>query len=609
MCKYSNDIRNNGFAIIIFLYAFISVVTIVLLVCFSYYYIKRVEMKNKLNDQVNIMKSIDHYIQRKKESVQIMLGNVYRNQQLAATVSYLLKYSYEDYIAYRLDQFSSSTNGSSQGLDFFKDRLKDDPDIENIILYSSEKEFLFVYYQNNWSKLIETNKGRSFVPDAMSLPSNGISASNEWVRQAIGQSNSRLFAVESAINDMATYKLVGELHVYFNSDAISRALSSYNDSAKGYFLVLTPDGTVLFDSSGQFYGKPFPYANEFVSSTGTGSLDPEVYVSTLHSANSDYIVVNVTSKAELASSTRELVNLIVLLGILCVLLTFIPSAFVIKFAKRIHRITRSMRRVETGDMSVRIQDNKEDELGQISRGFNDMMDKLARHIDRVYKAEILQKQNELKALQARVHPHFLYNTLEVIRMRAVSLGAHDISDMIYNLAGLFKSFVKSMDVVRLQEELEHCRKYLELFRIRYRDKFQYEIHADQAVRQLIVAGMSLQPLIENYIVHGLWPDRRDNTISISADRYEDELRIVIKDNGRGIDREKLQQIRQRLRMPEDESKTGSFGIRSVNEKLQLMYGKQYGLTIDSEPGAGTCITVRFPAIERSEETDVPRLSG
>ncbi|WP_204604717.1 histidine kinase [Cohnella boryungensis] len=607
---YRNYVRNNWFVKLILVYAGIAVLTIATLSYFAYVSLAKSIVDNKLDDQKNAMKSVDQFIESKYDAVQLMLQSIYRDQQLSDNVSYLLKNSYENYVSYRLDKFVNSANGVSKGLDFFKDRLEDDPDIENIILYSAEKQFLFVNDQHNLSKLVETKAARSYVPDAMILPNMDISTPNEWVRKAIGQWKPELIAVQSVINDMATYKMAGQLIVYYNSEAVTRALANYGESLPGYILALTPDGKVLFDSSGQYYGDLYPYASRIYGADGSAALDQDAYVSMLNAKHPGYVVVGIVPKAELAAYTQDLMRLIILIAIAGIFVAIlIPSIFVLNFAKRVNRIIRSMRKVETGDMTVRIQDAREDELGQISRGFNDMLDELTRYIERVYKAEISQKQTELSALQARIHPHFLYNTLEVIRMRAVSQGVHDVGDMIYSLAGLFKSFVQSQAVVTLQEELDNCRKYLELFRIRYKDKFQYAFHADSELHGLEVAKMSLQPLIENYIVHGLRTDRDDNRIEISIVREEDRVRIDVRDNGNGIAKSRLEEIRQVLRFPEIVNEKASFGLRSVNERLQLMHGKPFGVEIDSEPGQGTSVTVWFPAKEWRENTNVSRLSG
>ena len=121
-----------------------------------------------------------------------------------------------------------------------------------------------------------------------------------------------------------------------------------------------------------------------------------------------------------------------------------------------------------------------------------MLDELSRYIDKVYKAEINQKNAELSALQARINPHFLYNTLEVIRMRALSQGAQDVGDMIYSLSMLFKNIVQHKSHYTLKDELEACRLYLELFRIRYKDKYIYKMHCEEQIKHVPMMKMSLR---------------------------------------------------------------------------------------------------------------------
>lgn len=161
--------------------------------------------------------------------------------------------------------------------------------------------------------------------------------------------------------------------------------------------------------------------------------------------------------------------------------------FISSFAKRTHRIIRFTRKVKNGDLNARISDSREDELGQIAKSFNDMLDELNQYIDKVFKAEIKQKRTEIATLEARVNPHFLYNTLEVIRMRAVSSGAKDVGDMIYSLSVLFKSYVRPKARYTFKDELEACKMYLELFRIRYTDRFAYTIECEKELENFLGA--------------------------------------------------------------------------------------------------------------------------
>ncbi|CAH1200569.1 hypothetical protein PAECIP111893_01457 [Paenibacillus plantiphilus] len=597
---YQNYISNNFFVKLILIFSIITVLTIVTLSYFTFQTMSESMIQNELNKQRDAMESVNRYVNNKYESVQLMLQDVYRNPKLSENVTYLLKYSFQEYVMHRLDQFSSSSS-TLTGLDYFKNLIADDPDIANIIFYSSEKQFLYVNSQQGLTKLIYTNASRSFVPDAMALQNPGVSLPNYWVRQSINQWEPKLYSVQSTINDMGTLKSVGQLIVYFNSERIKSVISGNVGNYHGYILVLASDGKVVFDSSDQYYGSIYPYADKLNTLTGSGVLQEDSYITTLASpGNSGYLVVGIAPKSEVAKTYKSLQRLIILISTACILVAvIIPSLFVINFAKRTNKIIRSMRKVETGDMTVRIQDTKGDELGQISRGFNEMLGELTRYIERVYKAEIKQKHTEMTAMQARINPHFLYNTLEVIRMRAISQGITDVSEMIYSLAMLFKSFVQQQTVVTLREEMENCSRYLELFRIRYKDKFSYSLHYDRELAERKMIKMSLQPLVENYIVHGMRTDGTDNEITVCAVGEADVIRVTIQDNGIGIPQGRLEEIKRSLDLPETEEEESSLGLRSVNERLKLMYGKEYGVEITSQPAIGTTVTLWFPYSEGS----------
>lgn len=182
-------------------------------------------------------------------------------------------------------------------------------------------------------------------------------------------------------------------------------------------------------------------------------------------------------------------------------------------------------------------------------------------------------------------------------MRAVSQGARDVGEMIYSLSVLFKSFVQPKGENTLKDELETSRLYLELFRIRYKDKLSYEIICDESLASRKIMRMALQPIIENYVVHGLQPKRADNRIVITIEQLEGRVRIQAEDNGIGIEPERLESIREAMDSLEETGE--SFGLRSVHERLKLLYGTDYGLVIESTPGEGTIVTLEFPDIEEA----------
>ncbi|WP_308638289.1 sensor histidine kinase [Paenibacillus silvisoli] len=603
---YAKYVQNKLFSRMILLFAFITVTTIIAFSYLMYNFMSQSIIRSELDKQMKAMESVDNYLGGKYESAQTVITDVLSDNALNGSVTYLLRHPIEQYVKYRLDHFDvSGAKTSGDSIEYFRKRIEADPDIQNLILYSDEEQQLYSFNRLKALRQYSAKSGLSYIPDAMAMGHNDVSVPNTWVRKLIGQQDPRLYAIDVPINDLITLKKIGQMVIYYNSDGLSKALSSYKNDLRGSLLVLTPDGHVIFDTSGVYYGKKYPYMSKIDNNAYQKvMLEEESYINMLASNKAGYRVVGITPIGELAESYSVLKRTTILISLICIfVLMLIPSIYVINYAKRINQILRFMNLVKNGELTKRIQDTKEDELGQISRNFNDMLDELNRYIDSVYKAEIKQKHTELAALQARVNPHFLYNTLEVIRMRAISQGAGDVGEMIYSLSVLFKNSVQNKSVYTLKDELEVCRMFLELFRIRYKDKFAYAITCDKQLESVPIVKMLLQPLVENYIVHGIRTDRFDNAISIRVKQDDAQfIHVQIEDNGKGMTGEQLAKLKRSMIQPEPNSE--SFGISSVKDRLRLLFGDQCGIELNSVENEGTSITLWFPANEGRLTDDV-----
>ncbi|MDD9265557.1 sensor histidine kinase [Paenibacillus sp. GCM10023248] len=597
-------LRNNLFMKLLLLFSLITILTIISFSYFMYRSMSQAAINRELDIQKKAMTNVNNYLGQKYDSAQSILFGLYRDSSLAAGVSFMLQHPFQEYVQHSLEQYNmGGTSTWNDGLDYFKNRLEDDADIRNLMLYSVDQQVLYVLSHNRPMRMISANAAHSYIPDVMALDNKSVSLPNVWLRDAANQWDNHLYSVRTPISDKQTLKNIGQQVVFFSSDGIWNVLSNEQAELKGTILVLSSDGGVLFDSSDRYYGKPYPHMDQVNAMYEHNDLSKTDYVTKLTQNKGDFIVVGLMPKEELAASSWRIGSTIFSIGAVCIVIAILlPSLVVLNVAKRTNLIIRFTRKVKQGDLTARIQDNREDELGQISRSFNEMIDELNQYIDRVYKAEIKQKHTELTALQARVNPHFLYNTLEVIRMRAISQGAHDVGEMIYSLSALFRSFVQQKRNYTLKDELEACRLYLELFQIRYKDKFTYSIACDPRLASRRVMKMSLQPIIENYIVHGLRSESTDNELHIRVRLEEPFLHVQVEDNGNGISPERLKEIGMLLQSEETEGE--SFGLRSINQRLKLLYGGKFGIEVHSEAGRGTCIDVWLPADDGKEGHDV-----
>ncbi|RCX18201.1 two-component system sensor histidine kinase YesM [Fontibacillus phaseoli] len=598
---YRKYFKNNLFMKIILFFSMIMILTIITFSYLMYQVMSEAAVQRQMDVQKSAIESVSNYISGKYESVQRMLRDVYRDRELAYNTSYFMEHPYQDYVKYRLDRFFNDTGSTTDTVQYFRNQVEDDRDIMSLMLYSADMQQLYAYNSFKQFKIIPTNASRSYVPDAMYLEEEaGVSLPNIWIRKTIGMPETPVYSVRVPVNNNQSLRNMGQLVVYFDTNRVQDTLERFRDNLKGQILVISSKGDVLFDSSGTYYGRKYPHFDQVNSVYDNGTIGGDLIVTKLMQNQGSFTVLSTVPKNELAKTYRGLRNTILTISAICILVAIIlPSLFISNFAKRTYGIVRFTRKVRNGDLSVRIEDDRDDELGLISKSFNSVLDNLNVYINRVYKAEIKQKQSELKALESRVNPHFLYNTLEVIRMRAVSQGANDVGEMIYSLSMLFKNYVQQKRNYTLKDELEACRMYLELFRIRYKDRLAYEIHYDKGLDTRPVMKMSLQPIIENYIIHGLRTDRADNIVSISVVSSDGGmLQAKVEDNGRGIPPDRLEEINQGLQKPDEYSE--SFGLRSIHERLKLLYGDAYGVEVRSEEGKGTTVVVTFPELEEGD---------
>jgi len=297
--------------------------------------------------------------------------------------------------------------------------------------------------------------------------------------------------------------------------------------------------------------------------------------------------------------TRRVILIIMVLCILTALsLSYIFISF---FSKRIKAVCAAMDIARTGDFSHRIGTGRnKDEISQIALNFNHMCDNLDDYINRVYvsgmkqkDAELKQKIAELYALQSQVNPHFLYNTLEAIRMSAVASGNENTGKMIRILGAIFRNSIKPEMFVSIRSEIDYCKSYLELFTLRYGENLNFSFDIDDTIYQYGIIKHLLQPLIENSVIHGIDPDKSENLILIKSYKNEDDIEIFIEDNGVGISHDELMVIKSRLdsALAAD---NGRVGIVNVNQRIKLIYGSRYGVDIDSFIGKGTSIHVKIP---------------
>ena len=350
------------------------------------------------------------------------------------------------------------------------------------------------------------------------------------------------------------------------------------------------DGKLVFEES-RFSGKNQNYDltySEFLEQRDRGSTD---YIILCEQSNTTGWTVWLYQPVGLAGEAMRPIGVMAGVTILicifvAVLAYFITSGMV---SSRIERLTHFMQEVQEGSMDMQMESDDRDEIGMLYRGFGSMMKRIRTLINEVYLSKITQKEAELKALQAQINPHFLYNTLSLINWKALAAGEEDISRMTLALSTFYRTALnRGRNVLQVETELSNTRAYLEIQSMLHDGDFDYEIEAQTEILQCESLNLILQPLVENAIHHGI-EEKTDGRGKITVRGWKEDncVWFMVEDNGAGMEQEVADKI---LTM---ESK--GYGVRNVDERIRLCYGEKYAMKVESVVGKGTKMTIHFPA--------------
>ncbi|PQD87971.1 sensor histidine kinase, partial [Enterococcus faecium] len=278
----------------------------------------------------------------------------------------------------------------------------------------------------------------------------------------------------------------------------------------------------------------------------------------------DYRILAVLDKKSVKIETgKNLAPLIIGIIILDnILLIFLYKTFK-RYSQQVSIVMQAMDQTAAGNLETRIDiTNTEYELKELSIGINEMLDSINQFVEDIYKLEIKQQDAHMRALQAQINPHFLYNTLEYIRMYAISEGSEELADVVYAFSALLRNNTNQEKTITLKEELDFCEKYVYLYQMRYPNRVAYHFMIDPNLEKIEVPKFVIQPLVENYFKHGIDFTRFDNALSVKVLQEGKRVRIIIKDNGKGMTEKRLKQIEEKLSHPKVELH-GSIGLQNV----------------------------------------------
>ena len=327
--------------------------------------------------------------------------------------------------------------------------------------------------------------------------------------------------------------------------------------------------------------------------------DIQIVSSLVGETMSQYIYYEVKGIQQSSAAYQKFfINMIrlslIAMGVVLILVIFLSYYIPRSITMPITRISKVTDQVAKGDLTVRFEEETGAEAKILSDSLNAMIDKINELLEQVKKEQISLRKAEFELLQAQINPHFLYNTLDTIVWLAEAGDQKRVVSMVGNLSDFFRtSLNQGKDIISMKEELSHVRSYLEIQQVRYQDILEYEIDVPQTVYDYKIPKITIQPLVENALYHGIKNKRGQGKIVITGQKTEQGYVLFVRDNGIGMTNERLMEVRAGIRKL---SYTGKkiYGLYNVNERIRLNFGDAYGISIESTYGEGTQVSILLP---------------
>lgn len=319
--------------------------------------------------------------------------------------------------------------------------------------------------------------------------------------------------------------------------------------------------------------------------------------------NCGWSVIGIVPQSDLTDNIRSIVLMTILM---CVILLLLSAFIIVQVTDRIVRpidaLNQKMGQVAAGDLSVRVEITRHDEIGTLMNRFNEMVKQIDGLVRREAENQKELRLTELKALQAQIKPHFLYNTLDSIIWMARAQDQEGVIQMVLSLTNFLKiGLSKGEEIIPLEQEIQHTASYLEIQGVRYRGKFVYTISVEDSVRACLTPKLIVQPLVENAIYHGMKLKRDLCHLKIWAGERDGYVAIDVVDDGVGMAPATAQALRAALQGGMSGGQVNGYGVVNVNERIQIMYGPSFGITFETVPGEGCTFHITLPRCEEDNQ--------
>ena len=542
--------------------------------------------------------NMEAYLNSYLEEVDSIAKNVNYNYYLQDYLETVIKEE-DDYVDGGIGKNMRSYEMSSQA---FSDTLLSRADISSIMIFGKKKMLLnrsMYTYQRvalDYSKLDWYAKAVAKPQDAIITGPN---------RHSFFDTDDEMISLSREVQSYENGTFRGVILINLNMNKITEICNSFQEKQENFICIINDKGELVYE---QQNGKErFAFdekENRQKLNTALERMKESCFrlnyrgekylVTRTDMKTTGWTLVSMVPYKSVMAETMAISGVMILAVVITLIVTLLLlNRILTGVAKPLKKLEKYMVQVNPDNMDQRMEILTDDEIGHLSMKFNQMMDRIRNLKEQVIEEQEDKRKYELQALQAQINPHFLYNTLDSIIWMAETNDSNIVA-MTEALAKLFRiSLNKGNEEISLERELEHVKNYLIIQSMRYADKFTYEISVDPGVERCRTIKLILQPIVENCIYHGIKKKRGTGKITIRAYRREQNLIIEVSDDGCGMPKEICRKILSDEIESENISGSG-IGVKNVNERIQLRFGKKYGLSYSSEEGVGTTVTYVLP---------------
>ncbi|WP_139904473.1 cache domain-containing sensor histidine kinase [Clostridium thermarum] len=491
-------------------------------------------------------------------------------------------------------------------------------DVSDVLIYTNKMERITAYgdsgfplnftdtYFYNYQEEIHKEEGK---PVWKSINPEGQKRLVNFATEEEQISKSNGILIGRAIKSLNDGDIIGSLMIRINERYFANIYRNIDLGQGSDIFVIDRKGIVISSinkdiSLGKLY-KNVELISNIINNSDKGNrtfnlkIDNHLHlVAFTPIVKTDWFVVSTIPYAYLNSESASIGFRILLFGLICSILAIILSYFFSKsISLPLKRLVHSMNLAKGGDLSVNIKDESKDEIGEVARNFNVMVYEIKNLMENVKSKERQKRDAEFKALQAQINPHFLSNTLNTVKWLANIQRAENIENLITSLIQLLHANMgKGETLVTVNDEIEYIKNYINIQEYRYFNKFVVNYDLEEKILNYRIPKFTLQPVVENALIHGIEPMEGQGVIVIKGYEYNGTVKISITDNGIGISEKKLATLLGKGENV-DKRRLSGIGINNVNERIKMYFGEQYGLTINSIEGLYTTVEISFPILK------------